>query len=470
MEKKRILIVDDEESLLKVIKRSLEKKGYIADTAKEGKKALNLVKDAKYDIVLLDVRMPGMSGFEVLSEIKKIAPDIFVVMMTAQNTMDNAIEAMKKGAYDYLTKPFDLDELNLLMEKINRLIDLQGEVKALRAELEEQQHKWTIIGKSQRMQEIFKAIGKVANSDATVLLLGESGTGKELVARMIHNHSRRTGSPFIKVNCAAIPRDLLESELFGHRKGAFTGAIDTQSGKFVHAQNGTLFLDEIGEMDFNLQGKILRVLQDKEIDRVGEGVPIAVDVRIIAATNIDIEKAVRDKNFREDLYYRLNVFPIKLPPLRERKEDIPELVKYFIKKFSDEMSLNVRSISEKAVEKLMEYNWPGNVRELENSILRAMLMSGGKILSEKEFPFIIETEAVDEKISLYFSVKAKFYKILRGKKGERIFSDIQREVDEALIKLALKESGNSQSKAAKLLGINRNTLRKKIKEMNLKQF
>ena len=468
MEEKRILVADDEESLLKVIKRFLEKKGFSVETAKDGEKALNLIKKFKYDIIILDIRMPGINGIEVLSKAKNYFPDIFAIIMTAQNTMDNAIEAIKKGAYDYITKPFDLEELYLLIEKITKLIDLQGEVKALRAELEDYQHKWTIIGKSQKMQDIFKAIGKVANSDATVLILGESGTGKELVARTIHNHSRRAGKPFLKVNCAAIPKDLLESELFGHKKGSFTGAVDSQTGKFVQAHSGTLFLDEIGEMDLNLQGKILRALQDKEIDRIGEENPIPIDVRIITATNIDLEKAVSDKKFREDLYYRINVFPIELPPLRERKEDITELANYFLKKFDDEMSLNFQSISESTIEKLKEYSWPGNVRELENSILRAMLVSGGKILSEKEFAFILKDDYETDKISLNPLIEKKFFKILNEKKGKKIFLEIQKEVEESLIKLALKECGNSQSKAAKLLGINRNTLRKKLKELNEK--
>ena len=467
MEEKRILIVDDEESLLKVIKKFLEKKGYQPETAKDGDKALSLIKKEEYDIVILDIRMPGKSGFEVLREIRNLNPSIFVIIMTAQNTMDNAIEAMKNGAYDYIVKPFDLDELHLLIERIEQLIDLQGEVKALRAELGDHQQKWTIIGKSQKMQDIFKAIGKVAGSDATILLLGESGTGKELVARAIHSHSRRAGKPFLKVNCAAIPRDLLESELFGHRKGSFTGAVDSQQGKFVYAQSGTLFLDEIGETDINLQSKLLRVLQDKEIDRVGEEQPVQVDVRIIAATNIDLEKAVLEKKFREDLYYRLNVFPIKLPSLRERREDIPLLADYFINKFAEEISLNVSSISEEAMEKLIQYSWPGNVRELENSILRAMLASRSKILSEKDFSFILKEEEDIEKISLHPLIQQKFFRILKEKKGEKILLKIQREVEESLIKLALKESDNSQSKAAQLLGINRNTLRKKIKELKL---
>ena len=362
--KKNILVIDDEESIRWVFKKGLEKKGYCVHAAENGKNAISLLTNNKYLMVFLDIFLPDESGLQTIEKIKKQDKDIIVVIMTAQGTMKNAIEAMQKGAYDYITKPFDMEEIYLLVEKVEDLKNLERRVYTLEEELKTKYDVGEIVGKSQKMQKVFKTIGKAAFSDLTVLITGESGTGKELVARALHKASKRTKGSFVAVNCAAIPRELLESELFGYEKGAFTGATESRAGKFEQADGGTIFLDEIGDMDISLQAKILRVIQEREFYKVGGKTLIRVDVRIIAATNQDLESAVKEKRFREDLYHRINVITIHLPSLRERHEDIPLLADYFLKRFSNELVSNVKYITDDAVRILKNYEWKGNVREL----------------------------------------------------------------------------------------------------------
>ncbi|MFN3477694.1 MAG: sigma-54-dependent transcriptional regulator, partial [Candidatus Methylomirabilales bacterium] len=364
MPAKRILIVDDEESIRFTLKKALEGEGYGVILAKDGEEGVRMALEASVDLALLDVRLPRLDGLAALTKIKERRPSLPVIMMTAYGTLPIAIEAMKRGAYDYITKPFDVEELSLLVGRAFEVQALVEEVSRLRENLQGQFDFGGVVGQSQGMQEVFKLIGKVAGSDVTVLLLGESGTGKELIARAIHYHSRRFGRPFVAVNCAAIPKELLESELFGHEKGAFTGATALKRGKFELAEGGTIFLDEVGDMDLSLQAIILRVLQEHEIERVGGEGPIPVDVRIIAASNQDLKAAVERKAFREDLFYRLNVMTITLPPLRERKEDIPLLVDHFLKQYAKGQGEEPKIFSREAMELLYQYDWPGNVREL----------------------------------------------------------------------------------------------------------
>src|SRR5450631_3413989 len=357
----RILVADDEESMRWVLSKALKRKGFSVDLAHDGRQALSMIQDGSYDLAILDIKMPGMSGLDLLDRIREMKSDLLVVIMTAEASMKNAVEAMKRGAYDYITKPFDLDVIDAIVEKVQRARQIAGQVSLLKNELKEHyQVEKNIIGNSPPMQSIYKIIGKVADSDVTILIQGESGTGKEMVARAVHFNSGRLGKPFVAINCAAIPRDLLESELFGSEKGAYTGASERKQGKFEQANHGTIFLDEIGDMPLDLQAKILRVLQEQEVTRVGGTHNIPVDVRIVAATNQELQERVRKKEFREDLYYRLNVVPITLVPLRERREDIPLLVQYFLNRVCVEMDVPLKQCTDDAMTLLSGYSWPGN--------------------------------------------------------------------------------------------------------------
>ena len=382
-----ILVADDEESMRWVLSKALKKKGYVVDLAKDGEEALRLIQRNSYDLAILDIKMPGFTGLELLDRVREQKTDLLVVIMTAEASMKNAVEAMKRGAYDYITKPFDLDVIDAIVEKVNRAQEMTSQVTVLKEELKDRyQLEKTIIGNSPAMREVYKTIGKVAPSDVTVLIQGESGTGKELIARAIHFNSKRLGKPFIALNCAAIPKELLESELFGFEKGAFTGAVERKLGKFEQANGGTIFLDEIGDMPLDLQAKILRVLQEKEVTRTGGSQNISVDVRIVAATNQDLEEKVRQKEFREDLFYRLNVVPIQLVPLRERKEDIHQLVEYFLQKACAELETPLKQCSSDAYQLLSDHNWPGNVRELENVVERAVVLAAGQVVPVSVLP------------------------------------------------------------------------------------
>ena len=382
----RILVADDEESMRWVLSKALKRKGFSVDLAVDGRQALSMIQDSSYDLAILDIKMPGINGLDLLDKIREQKKDLLVVIMTAEASMKNAVEAMKRGAYDYITKPFDLDVIDAIIEKVGRAREVAGQVSMLKQELKERyQVEKNIIGNSPAMREVYKTIGKVAVSDVTVLVQGESGTGKELVARAVHFNSGRLGKPFVAINCAAIPKELLESELFGSEKGAFTGAVERKLGKFEQANQGTLFLDEIGDMPLDLQAKILRVLQEREVTRTGGNQSIPVDVRIVAATNQELMEKVRLKEFREDLFYRLNVVPINLVPLRERREDIPLLVQYFLNRVCVEMDVPLKQCSDEATALLTSHSWPGNVRELENAIKRAVILSSDPLLTPADF-------------------------------------------------------------------------------------
>ncbi|OGW34237.1 MAG: two-component system response regulator [Nitrospirae bacterium GWD2_57_9] len=469
MSNEKVLIVDDDESVRWVLKKSLEKDGMETALAKNAAEALERIGEGDIAVALMDIRMPGMSGFEALEQIQTGGSAVSVIIMTAQATMQNAIEAMRRGAFDYITKPFDLDEVNILVRKAIDVRRLSLEVNVLRAEVREK-YEGGLVGNTSAMQEIYKTIGRVAESDATVLIHGESGTGKELVARAIHYHSKRAGRPFVAVNSAAIPSELLESELFGHEKGSFTGAVARKIGKFEAAAGGTLFLDEIGDMTLPLQGKLLRVLQEREFERVGGTEAIKTEVRVIAATHRNLEKYVREKRFREDLFYRLNVIQINIPPLRKRKDDIPPLADFFMQKHQTAPG-KARVLTPETLKVLRAYDWPGNVRELENAIQRAITLSpGDKIFPDALPPQIFKPgHGVGLSFENFLEEKlADLVDRMGGLETGDIHSLVIQRVEKPLITLVLKKTEGNQVRAANLLGINRNTLRKKIKELGIK--
>ena len=471
----RILVADDEESMRWVLSKALRKKGFTVDLAKDGDEALKLIQETNYDMAIFDIKMPGISGLDLLDRVRELKSDVLMVIMTAEASMKNAVEAMKRGAYDYITKPFDLDVIDAIVEKVNRAREMTSQVMLLKEELKDRyQLEKNIIGNSPAMRDIYKIIGKVAPSDVTVLIQGESGTGKELIARAIHFNSKRLGKPFIALNCAAIPKELLESELFGFEKGAFTGAIERKLGKFEQANGGTIFLDEIGDMPLDLQSKILRVIQEKEITRTGGNQNISVDLRIVAATNQDLEEKVIQKTFREDLYYRLNVVPIRLVPLRERTEDIPLLIDYFLTKICAELDMPIKNCDSTAYQLLSRYPWPGNVRELENTIKRAIILSSDPLLTPVDFPGLRLQKGGErshnEEISLEGLVDVKlrscFTNMDKMENGD-VYSMVLGQVERPLIRFVLEKTRGNQVRAADILGINRNTLRKKIQELGI---
>ncbi len=475
----KILIAEDENSLRTILKKLFLEKSFQVETCSDGKLALYKLEQEDFDMAILDLKMPEMTGFEVLTQIKTQKPELPIVLMTAQDTMKNAVEAMKQGAFDYITKPFELDELEVIVDRALQTKKLTDDVKELQQELQTKQfdRQAKIIGKSRSIREVYKSIGKVANSNVSVLITGESGTGKELLAKAIHLASPRASAPFIAVNCASIPKELLESELFGYRKGAFTGADESRAGYFEAANHGTLFLDEIGDMPISLQAKLLRSLQEGEIQRLGSTQSISIDVRILSATNQDLAKMVEEKQFREDLFFRLNVVPLVLPPLREREEDIEILAQYFIEKYSKEFSCPSKVLSEECIQLIKAYPWPGNVRELENVIKRTLVMSAGNVISAKEMtPMLREKKAklskaeveqrsledlISEKLSQFLD---KFHELGSMELYETLLPMFER----PLLNLILQKTNGNQIQAAKVLGINRNTLRKKIRNLKIK--
>jgi two-component system nitrogen regulation response regulator GlnG len=470
MSNEKILIVDDDESVRWVLKKALDKEGLETVLAKDAQEGFKALMDDAISLVLMDIRMPGMSGLDALQQLRQKGQDVAVIIMTAQATMQNAIEAMRRGAYDYITKPFDLDEVGLLVKKALDVRRLSQEVDALRAEVREK-YEGGLVGTTPAMQEIYKTIGRVAESDATVLVHGESGTGKELVARAIHYHSKRAGRPFVAVNSAAIPSELLESELFGHEKGSFTGAVSRKIGKFEAATGGTLFLDEIGDMSLSLQGKLLRVLQEKEFERVGGTEPIRTDVRVIAATHHNLEKMVRENRFREDLFYRLNVIQIGLPPLRKRKDDIIPLAEHFLQKHQAGLGGVGKTLTPETQKVLRAYDWPGNVRELENAVQRAVTLSQGDKIFPDSLPPQVFRPGQGVTISFESFLEEKLSDLverLGGLEKGDIYDMVIQRVEKPLLTLVLKRTEGNQVRAAGLLGINRNTLRKKIKELGIK--
>lgn len=451
---KRILIIDDEESFRHMLSVILKKERYDVEAASNGEEGLQKIAVSPFDQILCDIRMPRMDGLEFLKEAQKIGKDSTIIMMSAYGTVDTAIEAMKLGAYDYISKPFKPDEIILTLRKAEEREQLRKENQFLRKEIEKEYGFESIVSKNEKMQEIFEVIKKVAQYKSTILITGESGTGKELVARALHYHSDRSGKLFVPVNCGAIPENLLESELFGHAKGAFTDAIRTKKGLFEEADGGTLFLDEIGELPAQLQVKLLRVLQDGEIRRIGESRPLQIDVRIVAATVKDLTKEVNGGRFRDDLFYRLNVLPIHIPPLRERKEDIPLLVTHFIKKHNQSLSKNVVGIDPKALEALMNYKWYGNVRELENTIERAIVLVDGDNIELENLP--VEVQNFQGEIPLA-PVNEEEYSIKKASKF----------LEMSLIKRALQKTKGNHTHAAKLLEISHRALLYKIKEYGI---
>ncbi|WP_224036670.1 sigma-54-dependent transcriptional regulator [Clostridium gelidum] len=456
----RVLIADDELSLRLVLQTALNKVGYEVDTVKNGKEALCMAQENYYDVAIFDIRMPEMDGLQAFYEIHKIKPNLPIILMTAFGSSETAVDAMKHGAYDYILKPFNLDEVKIIVNRAIRMQQLTKEVVYLTQEVQEMSMTTTtpgkIVGESSKIQEVYKIIGRVANSKATVLLTGESGTGKGMVAKAIHYASDRREKPFIQVNCGSIPEGLLESEIFGHEKGAFTSAFFQKPGKFELAEGGTLFLDEIAEMSPNLQVKLLRVLQEKEFERVGGTKTFHTNVRIIAATNRDLIKEIAEKRFRKDIYYRLNVVSICLPPLCERGEDTVLLADYFLKRFSGEVGRNGMFFAPEVLDIFRNYSWPGNIRELENAVEHAIIMSNTRVILPEDLPLSIKVEDVEEDGAIV-PVNG-YFKPLR---------EILLEAEKRHISEAIERTGGNHTHAAKLLQISRRALLYKINGNNI---
>lgn len=441
----KILVVDDELIVRESLGGWLERDGHTVDKAASGEESLEKFEKTRYDIILLDIKMEGMSGLDVLKKVKEIDPDVSVVMITAYGSIPSAIEAMKSGAYEYLLKPFDPDELMVLIEKIRKHQAERRETQFLREQYKERTRFENMIGQSRALQHVFDLIESVAPTDSTVLINGETGTGKGLAARAIHTKSGRGQGPFVVVNCGAFPEHLLESELFGYQKGAFTDAKVTKKGRLEMAHGGTLFLDEVGEISMRMQIDLLRVLEDHIFYRVGGTQPIEADFRVIAATNKDLEKAIKEGTFREDLYYRLNVISFTMPPLRERKEDIPLLAEYFLHRFAQETNKPVDQIGREALDEMMLYDWPGNVRELGNALERAVVVGKGPRILPKDLPIF----------------RAEYVSSPQGR--------TLREVETAHLERILNETQWNVSKSAEILGIDRSTLYDKIKRYELRK-
>ncbi|MFH1678463.1 MAG: sigma-54 dependent transcriptional regulator [Candidatus Omnitrophota bacterium] len=474
--KGRILVVDDNKTILTMVKAILEAAGYEVATALSADNALSQLSKREFDLAVMDIKMPGTDGLDALLEIKKINEKLPVIIMTAYGTMQTAVEAMKRGAYDYISKPFNKDDFLDLIKKAQNAGSLMRDAVSYKSKKEQGFKGDCVIGNSSRMQEIYKAIGQVAESNATVLIRGESGTGKELVCRAIYHNSLRREKPFLAVNCAAIPESLLESELFGHERGSFTGAINKRIGKFQQCDGGTIFLDEIGDMPLSTQTKVLRVLQEYEFEPVGSEKTVKVDVRVIASTNRDLEEAILKGEFREDLYYRLKVVSIFMPPLRERLEDFCALTDYFIKKFNRQFNKNVKGLGPGVIEKFKQYRWPGNVRELENAIQTAVVMSKKNVLFLDDFSLFSGRAAeIKSKLPQPASNYEQMFKdilspILKDSISfaeNKLYKHLMQGLEKTLINMVLKQMSSSQAKAARVLGISRNTLRARMKEYGL---
>ncbi|MEJ2589182.1 MAG: sigma-54 dependent transcriptional regulator [Deltaproteobacteria bacterium] len=451
-----ILVVDDDKGHLTTLKTVLKSWGFEADAADDGTLAVEKVQERPYDLILMDVRMAVMSGIEALRQIQAYNPSIPILIMTAYSSVESAVEAMKAGAYDYLTKPLDFDDLKLTMERALEHTRLKEENMALKEKLNSGGRLKNIIGKSPAMKELVDMVALVAPSEATILITGESGTGKELVARAIHANSSRKDGPLVIVNCAALAETLLESELFGHEKGAFTGADKRREGRFAHANKGTIFLDEIGEMSLTMQAKLLRVIQDRKIQRVGSDQSIGVDVRIVAATNRRLEEAVSKGTFREDLYYRLNVVTLHVPPLRDRIDDIPRLAKHFLDRYAERNQKPLKGFDPRAMDMLLKYTWPGNVRELENAVERAVILVPGDYITPKELPLSI-TEA--------YPLKDELPQVTPAAPDANGLS-LEALEKQAILNTLAAEDGN-KSEAARKLGITRRTLYKKLEKYGM---
>ena len=454
--KKKILLVEDDEYVLGSIKILLNKEGYEVNTALNGLEALGLYRKDSYDLVIADLKMPQMDGIELLKQLKLEFPDVSLIMMTAYGSIRTAVEAMKMGAYDYVAKPVSAEEIRLVIQRAFERQNLITEIRTLRKELEERFGLDNIIGKSNAMQRVYDLILQVANTDATVLITGETGTGKELVAHSIHHNSKRKNCPFVVINCSALPESLLESELFGHEEGAFTGATKQRIGKFEYADTGTVFFDEMGNLPLSMQTKLLRLLQEKSFERIGGNQTIKVDVRVIAATNKDLNKLSQEGGFREDLYYRLNVIPIKLPPLNERREDIPLLVTHFIEKYNKAFKKDIKSISQNALNIMMSYHWPGNVRELENLTERAVIMAKSHIINEVDILIPNQKQRME-------GLKEMF----DGRITDNSFDEFLAHCEKTYITTLLKQYKGRIYSSAKISGIDAKTLYRKMKKYNI---
>jgi two-component system response regulator PilR (NtrC family) len=454
MDKFRALVVDDEEIVCEAVKAILETEHIVVETTISSLAAVEMIRNNGYDLIISDVMMPEMNGFDLYENIKEAAPDSIFILITAYGTISSAVDAIKMGIYDYIPKPFTPDEVRIPVRRALEKKRLERENIALRSQIETRYSFRSIIGSSPEMHEIFRIMRHAASSESNVLITGESGTGKELVARAVHSNSVRTRKKFVTVNCGAIPEGLMESELFGHVKGAFTGAVSDKRGLVEEADKGTLFLDEIGELPQVLQVKLLRVLQDGDFSRVGDPVPRNVNVRVIAATNRDLKKAIAEKNFREDLYYRLNVIPIELPPLRKRKEDIPMLVSFFLEKHKVKaIEKNIKGISKEAMQALLNYHFPGNVRELENAVEYAIAFTSGPVVQRDDLPkYILEDKKLSE--------EARSIPIMPLREAKAQF-------EKSLIMAALIESGGNISEASRLLNIHRQNLQQKIRLLGI---
>jgi len=451
--KNTVLVVDDDQAHRTMLLTLLTGWKYDVIEADDGAVAIEMVHERPFDLILMDIRMIKVSGLEALPEIKAYNPAIPVIIMTAYSSVETAVEALKMGAYDYLTKPLDFDELRLVMERAMDHRRLREENRLLRETLGAQFERRNIIGRSTAMVKLLETVAQVAPSETTVLITGETGTGKELIAGAIHFNSPRKDGPFVKMNCAAVPEGLLESDLFGHEKGAFTGAHRLKKGKFQQAHGGSLFLDEVSEMSLPMQVKLLRVLQEREITRVGGEEVIKVDVRVIAGTNKDLTREIEKGHFREDLYYRLNVVTLNVPPLRDRKEDIPLLAQHFLVLFSEKNRKQIKGLTPQAMDRLLKYDWPGNVRELMNTVERAVVLSRSEYLDDKDFPVVVKSELSSD----------------QGASGEQAGpSDFKLdEVEREAILKTLESAEGNKSEAARRLGITRKTLHKKLKKYGM---
>jgi two-component system, NtrC family, response regulator AtoC len=455
----QILVVDDEQSNREALTLLLQSAGYKVHSASSGEEALSILQQTPFEIVITDLFLPGVSGIDILKQVKMDFPYINVIVITGQASAETAVEAMKEGAFDYITKPFNFEKLKVQVAKAIEKSRLVAENLYLRQQLRGKYKFDKIIGNSSSMQQVFARMERIVHTDSTILILGESGTGKELVAKAIHYNGARKDKPFIAINCGAIPGELLESELFGHMRGAFTGAVADRPGKFELANNGTIFLDEIATMPTRLQMKLLRVLQEYEIERVGSGKKVKLNVRVISATNADLEDEVKNGNFREDLYYRLNVIPIHLPPVRDRREDIPLLTRHFLQKSCKDMNRPLMTIAPEGLQLLQDYDWPGNVREMENFIERTVALTEGEIIQAQDLPSSLQREKAE------LSPDESHYPRLTSD-GMNMGSLIEN-IERAMIRDAMALSNGVKARAADLLCINRTTLVEKIKRLKL---
>jgi two-component system response regulator PilR (NtrC family) len=453
----RILVADDEQSMREFLDIMLKKEGYKVSLASNGEEVLKLIDKDLFDLILLDIRMPRLDGIGVLKKIKTASPETIVIMITAYASADTAIKAMKEGAYDYITKPFKVDEIKLIIKNALEKKNLQKENLLLKQVVRDRYRFGSIIGQSSKMLALYDLLEKIAPTKTNILITGESGTGKELAAKAVHYNSSRKDKPFVTLNCGAIPESLIESELFGHMKGAFTDAIATKKGLFEMADEGTIFLDEISELPLLMQVKLLRVLQDKEFKRVGGTDDIRVDVRIISATNKDLEEAVKEKRFREDLFYRLNVIQVKMPPLRDRKEDIPILASHFLKKYSEELNKNIFKVSPEALTMLLNYGYPGNVRELQNIIERAVALGNGNELTPQHLSSYLDEQIQTKRSAIDLDIPPD------GIDLEKVIEEIER----ALLLKALDRTKGIKKKAAELLRINFRSMRYRLEKYGL---